>query len=74
MAERPLQDQLVTQLKYAMRRERLSQARYLESAKLARVPELQRLLLKLAAEEAVHEVRLHAWIERLGRGTATAGD
>lgn len=74
MAERPVKDQLVSQLKYAIQRERLSQARYLESAKLARVPELQRMLLKLVAEEAVHETRLRRWVERLGSAPASAGD
>ncbi|OGV63430.1 MAG: hypothetical protein A3K19_30725 [Lentisphaerae bacterium RIFOXYB12_FULL_65_16] len=74
MAERPVKDQLVSQLKYALQRERISQARYLESAKLARIPELQRLLLKLAADEAVHELRLRKWIERLGAAPAGARD
>ena len=65
MLERSVQEQLISELKYAIRRERYSQMRYQESARLARTDELRALLSQLAEEESGHEAKLQKELQRL---------
>ena len=69
---RTTRDQLIAQLQYAIGRERYSQFRYREAAKLALNDGLRRLLESLVNEEAGHEKKLRRALEKL-KGAATEG-
>jgi rubrerythrin len=63
--DRPLRDQIISQLKYAIEDEQVAQRRYAEAAKLARHPKVEELLLFLAKEEQGHEEKLQKLLDEI---------
>ena len=63
--DRPLSDQIVSQLKYAIEEEQVASRRYTEAARLARHTKVEELLLFLAKEEQGHEEKLQKLLDEL---------
>ena len=63
--DRPLRDQIISQLKYAIEEEQLARRRYTEAAQLARHPKVEELLLFLAKEEQAHEEKLQRMLDEI---------
>jgi rubrerythrin len=63
--DRPVQAQLIAQIRYAIEDERQAFWRYSEAAKLARDPKVEELLRFLAHQEHEHEAKLMSLLDEI---------